>query len=179
MCCGGSLVVWLSQFLSDYLIRFDKDKKFNRNVLEYGLKLLINPLLVVIFSLLISLVFHNFYDTLIALISLTALRYWTSGHHLRSSDACVIFSVAIMVTITQLSYLLIDWITVINFITLILVLTLAPFNTYTKDKTYFKRKGIATTLVILNICFPLSPVISVAYFLQSVDLIKLRRVSTK
>lgn len=76
-----------------------------------------------------------------------------------------------MVAIPQLSYVLLDWITYIDVLTLVLVIVCAPFDTYEED-LYIKRKSIATIIVSSNLCFHFSPIISIAFAVQAIDLIK-------
>lgn len=155
-------------------MKFDKDHQFKLYELEFGLKSLVNQWLIILLSLGSSLLLHSFWDTLTALIALSVLRRYTGGHHFKSNDVCVIFTVSLVVLgIPYLTYLALPVIPYIEVITFILILFLAPFDA---EGNSLKRKAIATLLVILSICFPFSEIVVFTCFCQSIDLIKLGSV---
>lgn len=146
------------------------DKQHDKEILAYAVHLYLNPFVIIVLSLTISLLLHAFIHTFIGLLALMVLKRYTIGHHLRSSDLCVLLSVSLILSVPLLAYILSPYVLFLNLFTLLLIRDLTPFK---KQDAYTdrKRRNIATTLVILNICFPISNFVSIAFFLVSLDII--------
>lgn len=146
-------------------------------VMQYALSIILNTLLTFIVSLSIGLILNNLKETLIFYISLSLLRVFSGGVHLKSATACNIVTILIC-SMTPYLFQLTD--TILWFVTaisLILVLLFAPNpdkNTQIPVKWYPSLKLISVIMVCLNF-FIASSVIGLAFLVQSVTIIPWKR----
>lgn len=64
-------------------------------VMQYSLSIILNTLLTFIVTMSIGLVLNNFIETLIFYLSLSSLRIFSGGVHLKSATACNIVTILI------------------------------------------------------------------------------------
>jgi accessory gene regulator B len=142
-------------------------------VLRYALIAFINLIIVLIFVLTIALITGHLLNALTAVIAFPLVRYFSGGLHLRSSMVCnIISSILILFSVyTPLSY----WYTgfTLNLLTILFLALYAPSG-IKKSKlpksSYPILKVIAILIVSTNLIFH-SPVLSIAFFLQSITTI--------
>ncbi|MCR8641456.1 accessory gene regulator B family protein [Paenibacillus sp. N1-5-1-14] len=144
-------------------------------VLQYGLKITYNTLMIIIFSLLIGIVLNKTHEVIISMLSFALLRFFSGGFHLKSSDRCVALSVSMILLIAFTNFLPDYLYEYINFLTLLVLLKFAPSNIHIKTKKSFNQKfvfkSISLILVITNITLIGNQIIAVAFFIQSLTTI--------
>jgi accessory gene regulator B len=142
-------------------------------VLRYALIALINLLIIVFVVLTIALSTNHFSNAVVAIIAFPLVRYFSGGLHLRSSMICnIISAILILFSIyTPLNY----WYNgfILNLLTILFLALYAPSG-IKKSKlpksSYPILKVIAVLIVSTNLLFH-SPVLSIAFFLQSITTI--------
>lgn len=146
-------------------------------VLRFSLIGLMNSLSIIIFSLIIGMLTGKIAGTSTALFSFALLRSVSGGYHLKSSDVCVLASVASMTLIPHLP-IQENWILVLNSINLVIVILRAPAGikdqTRIPERLYPALKVIAVLIVASNFMIG-SSVIALAYLLQAVSLLFVRK----
>ncbi|MCM3273073.1 accessory gene regulator B family protein [Paenibacillus elgii] len=163
----------LAYTISLLLKRFDEENKYTLRNLNYGIKLILTPLIIVILSLTIALSLNTFLETITCITAILIMRYWTGGRHLKSPEACIVFSVGIVLLIPYISNTFQPNLIVTSLISLALILMFAPF-TYKNDAIY--TKIIAASFVLINALFINSNVIGMAFLVQAIDIIKFERL---
>ncbi|WP_310833049.1 accessory gene regulator ArgB-like protein [Paenibacillus pedocola] len=142
-------------------------------VLKFAVSIVLNVILVVGCTLLISVITGKAAEAVLILISFALLRQVSGGVHLRSGLGCVLFTTVLF---TALSYVQADilYVQLMNSLSLLLVLLLAPIGidkqTRIPAKHWPKLKFIAAALVVTNI-FIASPVIAGSFMAQAVSLV--------
>lgn len=69
-------------------------EKYNEEVLQYGLMILLGTAFDLLTIAVISLIFGTFYETLASIASFIAIRNFAGGAHLKTYGQCYIISVA-------------------------------------------------------------------------------------
>lgn len=142
-------------------------------VLKFAVAIVLNVVLVVGCTLLISGITGKTAEALLILISFALLRQVSGGVHLQSGLGCVLVTTALF---TALSYVQADllYVQLMNSLSLLPVLLLAPIGidkqTRIPAKHWPKLKFIGAALVVTNF-FIASPVIAASFMAQAVSLI--------
>lgn len=161
----------ISERLADSLANGIKkyDPSAPLNVMRYALINLFDLLICMAIVLIIGLVTGHFWDGLIAILSFSALRYFSGGLHFKSANTCnVISSVLVIVCIfTPIDY----WYNglVINAIAVLMIAINAPANmarNTLKKKDIPLIKAIAVCIVCTNFIFQ-SGMLSLVFFTQA------------
>lgn len=145
-------------------------------VLEYGLKIVVNAFLIILITLIVSSWLSSWINGLIALFSFALLRFFSGGIHINSSDKCVAASVLILVLISTVK-IQDDVVSILNIATIVLVLLFAPNNIHVRYKKIHIKdwmlKLVAATIVLANMVFIGSEVASFAFIVQGLTIINL------
>jgi accessory gene regulator B len=147
------------------------------DVLKYGIAMSLNLLGVIIGSCVIGFITGKVIETLMAFGAFAVLRRFSGGFHAKSLGLCVILSVALfaaipMVPVNGLAQ------STLKAVTLLLIVLLAPANCQENgipERYVMRFKVIAILLAIGNL-FVDSTIIALAFFVQAVLLIDLKRV---
>ncbi|AIG27499.1 accessory regulator AgrB [Brevibacillus laterosporus] len=149
-------------------------------VLSYALSILLNFFFICFFLLLIGLLTNRLQEIFIALMTFVILRFFSGGYHMKSLDHCVIVTTVIIAVIPYIpvNNIIIYLLTAIS---VLLVLIYAPNSTY--ENLTVPRKVLILKLcsvLIVSINFVIvSPIVALAFFVQSLLLIPRREVSIK
>ncbi|WP_438494978.1 accessory gene regulator B family protein [Paenibacillus sp. IHBB 3054] len=142
-------------------------------VLKFALSVVLNVLLIISFTLGVSLFTGNTKEASLILISFALLRQVTGGVHLKSGSLCVLFTTLLF---TLLSYmdLSIIYVQVMNGLSLLLVFWLAPIGIERQTRIAKRHwpllKIIALVLILTNVLIG-SGAIAVSFLAQSVTLL--------
>ncbi|SFA91195.1 accessory gene regulator B [Cohnella sp. OV330] len=145
-------------------------------VLKYAVSFLLNAIFIIVLSLIISAFTGRVLETLIALISYAVLRQLSGGLHLKSGMACVVISTAGITAISMLD-LNQDWKYILTAVSALLALIYSPSRigkqTRISKKYYPYLKVASVVLILIGIMVGSSSII-VAFFVQSLTLIRLK-----
>lgn len=122
-------------------------------VMQYSLSIILNTLLTFIVTMSIGLVLNNFIETLIFYLSLSLLRIFSGGVHLKSATACNIVTILICSMTPYLFQLTGTTLWYITGLSLILMLLFAPNpdkNTHIPVKWFPSLKLISVIMVCSN-----------------------------
>ncbi|WP_420218542.1 accessory gene regulator B family protein [Paenibacillus elgii] len=167
--------------LALFLFSKAPDSQYSSEELEYGFKILINAMVVILMSFLISIILHQFFEVAIVLSSFALLRFFSGGIHLKSSELCALFSTFIICTIPSIAKMLHDNLFIyIGILTFVLVLIFAPSRMESHLKIQFRYinlcfKFISLSLVLINILFIRSDIITITFFVQGLLIISVPR----
>lgn len=146
-------------------------------VLKFSLIIMLQGMLIVMVSLGIGWITEEFFATILTIIAFVVLRMVSGGIHLNSSLACTVVSVALM-TILPHIHLNEEWNRLLMYGAVAITFLFAPSNIEGHsriDKKYYPvLKLLSVGLISVNFIV-LSPTITLAFFVQSVSLLPLRR----
>ncbi|GMX64491.1 hypothetical protein Elgi_37600 [Paenibacillus elgii] len=168
----NKIACYTSSFLSNTI----QDSRYTAEELEYGLKILLNNILILVISLIISFLLSDTYSWLIVTTNFILLRFFSGGVHFNSSEVCIIVSTFLIVFIQIIVPYITSYIPVLNIISLLIILWLAPSGIH--DQINIKAKNIelyfkfiSAALVLINFLIIESNLASITYFIQSLLLI--------
>lgn len=149
--------------------------------LIFSLSIIINLLLIVLLTLVISIATGNTSSACVAMLSFAILRQATGGKHLKSGMACVLASTLLL---TGLSYVSFGdgWIVALTLISVTLIIIFAPSGIKEQSRIpkrhYGKLKWGSATVVLLSMFF-MSPTLTAACFAQCLTLISFSKGGEK
>jgi accessory gene regulator B len=168
----------LSCSLATYIIDNNDDSKHTHEEIEYGLKIILNSIFVIISTLIPSFLMGWYISPVIVLVNFALLRFFSGGYHIKSSTLCVIASSSLMISIIYISksFLFEQSILWSMFLcSLLLILVFAPFGVESHLKININNKilfkVISAIIVIINFAFIHSELVTVTYFFQSLTII--------
>lgn len=172
----GKLLNKIANYTSTFLCNTIQDSKYTAEELEYGIKILLNNLLILVISLIISFLISDTYSWFIVVTNFILLRFFSGGVHFNSSEACIIVSTFLIVFIQIIGPYLTSYMLVLNVLSLLIVLFLAPSGIQDQINLKVKNieihfKFISLSLVLINFLIIESSLASVTYFIQSLLLI--------
>ena len=135
---------------------FDDNDKYPKEIYIYGIELLISSFISTSVILLIGLLTKTFFESVIFLISFSAIRVYTGGYHSMTYLRCNIISASSYVAVVIFFYLFRDLITnpivLLSgyFLTMILALVFAPVKHENKrlDTADIKKYKLLSLLMI-------------------------------
>lgn len=135
---------------------FDDNDKYPKEIYIYGIELLISSFISTSVILLIGLLTKTFFESVIFLISFSAIRVYTGGYHSMTYLRCNIISASSYVAVIIFFYLFRDLITnpivLLSgyFLTMILALVFAPVKHENKrlDTADIKKYKLLSLLMI-------------------------------
>lgn len=152
-------------------------------VTRYSVKFIISNLLPLIILLISAWLLNLVPEVITAYLGFSILRMFSGGYHIKSADLCVVASVSLIYLIVGLSnYLSNYYKLLIIIISIILALIYSPSNIKKQTKIkeeYFIYLKIATILIIVSNIFINSNILTIAFFMQSLSLIRKRVNSDK
>lgn len=167
----------LAEKLALMIKKENHNETANVEVLRFSLILLMNIVSIILFSLIIGMFTGKLVGTGIALFSFALLRSVSGGYHLKSSDVCVLASVASATLIPHLP-IRENWLPVLTTISLVILILRAPAGI--KDKTriperFFPALKIISILIVASNFMIGSSAMALAFLLQAVSLLFVRK----
>ena len=146
-------------------------------VLAFSISFILNTVLIIVFSLIISLFTGRIMETITVLLSYAVLRQISGGHHLKSGGLCILVST---VGVSALSFSNFGHriIFMMNILSLILVLIYSPSQlegTRIPIRYYPMLKILSALVVCVNF-FLQSSLVAASFLVQSLTLINLRKM---
>ena len=143
---------------------FNNNDKYPKEIYIYGIELLISSFISTSVILLIGVLTKTFFESVIFLVSFSAIRVYTGGYHSMTYLRCNIISASSYVAIVIFLYLFRGFIANLivllsgYFLTMILALVFAPVKHENKDldkkdiKKY-KLLSVIMITVVFAVCF--------------------------
>lgn len=142
---------------------FNENDKYPKEIYIYGIELLISSLISTSVILLIGLLTKTFCESIIFLISFSAIRVYTGGYHSMTYLRCNIISASSYIAIVVFLYLLRDYVanpTVLligYLLTMLLALVFAPVKHENKelsesDIKKYKLLSLLMITVVFAVC---------------------------
>jgi accessory gene regulator B len=151
-------------------IRKNHEGAAPEKVLFYSLSLIINSLLAIITSIIISLLTGHLQETIIVIACYSALRYVSGGIHMPTSLMCCLLSITVFVSCSLAEFNYFPIACFLDVISIIILYKTAPQgieNVSKINKKYYPHlKFISILIVLLNFYFH-SSILSTAFFIQS------------
>jgi accessory gene regulator B len=171
------LIIKFAENLAYSLKKTNPEQTASVDVMKYALIGIINTVGTLLVSLLIGLITGKFIETILALSAFALLRFFSGGYHLKTPSSCIIVSSLIICSIphiplngtAQASLMIISS---------LLVLVYAPSNIRgfaRLPEKYFPILKLISIMIISTNWLLGSSIFAVAYFLQSISLIRLRK----
>lgn len=169
------IVEWTARSLALKIKNADPERTADLDVLEYSLKILVNATLVVILTVILNCILgFKISSVLLGAFGFALLRSVSGGYHLKSSDACVIVSAAVLTFIQFISTL-----SLLNIITdLISIALLAIFSprdmqvqSHIPERYNLLLKLIGLAFIVVNMWLIKSNILSSAFLLQTLTLL--------
>jgi accessory gene regulator B len=152
-------------------IRNNYEDAASEEILRFSLVIVINTFAAVIFSLLLSLFTHRFYECMIIIAAYTVLRIFSGGIHLSSSLGCCLLSFSVFTLDSLIKFNYLYYGLILDLISLLILLLYAPSdieNAVKLDKKFHSvLKMVSILLVSCNLLFVKSYLLSLAFFTQS------------
>lgn len=142
-------------------------------VMQYSLGIIINTLIIIVFTAIIGLTLGSFTDCLIFLLFFCALRLSSGGFHLKTALACNIVTTLLSTTLPTFVTLSNSALWFANILSLIIIITFAPNpdkNARIPASIYPLLKLVSIAIVLSNF-FLHSTVIGLAFLIQSLTII--------
>ena len=79
------------------------------DIVEYSLKFIITNVLPIIVIILYGVVSENLMNVLISLGSFSLLRMFSGGYHIKTPELCILTSVALIISISEIGHMLTDY----------------------------------------------------------------------
>lgn len=168
----------LSMRLAVHVKALNPEETPSLEIMRYGIKFMIFNLITALAITVTALLFGNFEQALLCMISFAILRSISGGYHIKTAGLCAIASASMI----QCSILLGEVINkynnmelIIGIVTLILVSIFAPSNIEEQTRIPKKYHGwlkvISVSLVLLNILWINNILLASGFFIQSLTLI--------
>lgn len=153
------------------------NEQANVAIIRFGLILLINTIIILVSCIVLGLLLGKLSEVMLALISFAALRSVSGGFHLKSNMACIVLSVFTMIAIPFVP--ITETVNLsMTVASLLLILIYAPSNiekqTRVPERYFFAFKIIALIIASTNLFLQID-VMALAFFVQSLSLIRIRR----
>lgn len=154
-------------------IRNNKPDAASVAVLKFALKAYINFFIIAFFTILVATITGNVIASIAALLSFPLLRYFSGGIHLSSSSKCAFLS-AIIVAVcvyTPITY----WYNgiILTALSALILVCFAPsgIKQSKMPKSQYPFLKVAAVLIVCSNFIFHSPVLSIAFFAQSITTI--------
>lgn len=148
----------ISENIANYL--FDEESKYPMSVYIYGIELIISELIGTVIVLIIGILFNSLVESVIFMLSLSLIRFFSGGYHAKTYLRCnmVFVTSALLVFITHklyvqylMEYNIVIYITVF-IISFIIMAMFSPVENENKkieksDRLRFKIIAISITFV--------------------------------
>ncbi|KKC49556.1 hypothetical protein VE23_24990 [Paenibacillus sp. D9] len=145
------------------------------NVLQFSLGIVLNFMLIVTISLVLSFVFGITKEVVIVMTAFAMLRQVTGGIHLKSGLTCVIVSTTGILLVAFLSkYLSGNIIVILNILNMLLAARFAPSRIEKQsriNKKFFLLLNVLAILIVYTNTIVGSPILAAAFFAQCLTLI--------
>lgn len=127
--------------------------------------------------LLIALLTNNLTSISLSLLGFALLRFFSGGIHLKNIVACATLSTIVIFIIPVLGDMIEGYVHYLTIVTVLIVAIYSPSNirkqTRIPEKFFIHLKIISIMIVVSNLLIE-SSVLSVAYFVQAITLIRLK-----
>jgi accessory gene regulator B len=168
------IVEEISKRIATYLHENTRDKeKFTYNKLYYGLQIIVNFVIVTFVLLILSAALGVFVKALYIFVAIILLRQFSGGIHLKSSEACAVVSVLIMIAVVLLPEY--EWSIWMDVMSLIMIGVFAPATfKVSKDrrpKPYYIMKLVSVVIVLANLFIVKDFYVSLVFLIQSISVV--------
>lgn len=134
---------YLSECVTDFLLRQEIIKNEEKDIYVYGTELIISSIINLFICLIISILFKDFINGLIFFISFSSLRRFTGGFHSKSFLRYnIIFAIIVVTTLLLNTYLgyIIDYVIVNVIFSLLSIVLFSPVYNDNKKLSEYERK---------------------------------------
>lgn len=149
-------------------------------VLKHGITIVLNIVLIVLFTLAVSVLTGNVNQAAIALFGFAILRQFSGGVHVKTGAGCIFITTVLFTAISFIDLSLM-YVQVLNFAAIVLVALFAPSRiekqSRIKKQHYPKLRLISCVIVATNFLI-LSPTLALVYVIQALSLIPGKEVKT-
>lgn len=148
----------LSLYMSQRIKAADPEGSVSVNVMAYEIGRLINLYGTILLTIVLGWATGNLLESLLAMSGFAILRRFSGGAHMPTLMSCTIVSAAFFVAIpfVQISEIVTGVLTFLSFMTI----------TWTLKET--RKKAFFSGMIILSNLIILSPILALAYFVQTV-----------
>lgn len=168
----------IDQFV-DKLSHYLKDKYPNElpsyGIIRYAIKFIITNTIPILLIIILSLIFGDLQDSMIAILSFSLLRTFSGGFHFQTPEKCILFSTIMIISITKLGYYFEKYTFIMFVMSLLLTLKYAPskITEQTKvKKENFKWFKIVSLFLVSIFYLINNPISNLAVLVQSTLLIR-------
>lgn len=137
------------EILADMIMESDKNTVKDKEIIVYGLKSAITQILSIISTAVLGCIFGLLWESIVFLVSFSAIRMYAGGYHCQKAIHCYIISSVIMVLVfaivkfTPTGYILGMSLAMLIF-SVPIILKLAPMETETKpldevEKQHYRK----------------------------------------
>lgn len=129
-----------------------------------------NTWVIVLLTLALSFVFHQFFGSLLVMAAFVVLRLQTGGRHMPNLDVCVLFSVSLFLVIPfiELPY---KFTLIFNTATMFILFFNATASAGKANRSLYFRRQIISFMLVLLAYFPGLDIIVLSCFSQAVLLL--------
>ena len=137
---------YLSECITDFLLRKKTIRNEEKDIYVYGVELIISSIINLLICLIISLLCEDFANGLVFFISFSSLRRFTGGFHSKSFLRCnIIFAVIVVIALSINRYLsdVFDYAVfsvLLTVFTLLIIVLFSPVYNDNKKLTEQERK---------------------------------------
>ncbi|GIO57949.1 accessory gene regulator B family protein [Paenibacillus cineris] len=154
------------------------EHKSSVNVLKHAISIVLNVVLIVAATLIVSLFTGNTKEAAIALVSFALLRQFSGGLHLKTGISCVLVTTALFTAISYID-LSVMYLQILNALSLLLVLIYVPCKIEKQSripKKYYPVLRVICAVMVLASMLIQSPTLAVTFFVQALSLIHRKEV---
>lgn len=162
--------------MAESIKRMNPERTASVAVMRFSLILLLNAFATLLLCLTIGFLSGKLLETVVVMAGFVVLRFFSGGFHLKSSDACVLFSTVLISVLPHIGVP--DWTLILNLAATALVAWLAPAKVEQqipvsdRHKPWFK---LISVLIAGSNVFIGSESLAKAFFVQALLLLPTRR----
>ena len=168
------MIDWISDRLAISVKSMNKEETASVELLSYFFAFSITNLAVIVLAVSFGAVFHTLKATLLGMVGFALLRAVSGGYHIKSADLCVLLSSIMVITIPFVS-LHTTQIVLLTGIAFVIAVIFAPSkisNQTNIPERFHKYLKIISLIIIASNFMFLSSVLALAFFIQSLLLIR-------
>lgn len=148
------MIKTLSDKCTNVIMRYAESSMLNKNVVSFGIELIISSLIGVFIAIVLSLLFKMPLAWIVFFSSFVPIRTTAGGFHSSTHTRCnIVFTIAFLVCITISKYLIIPVYASVLLLSLSVITTLilSPVESKNKPLSTKRRKenGLASIIIIL------------------------------
>mgnify|MGYP001298694246 CR=1 FL=1 len=168
------MIDWISDRLAWKVKSMNSEETASVELLSYFFAFTLTNLLVIVITISFGIAFDTLKGTIVGMAGFALLRAVSGGYHIKSADLCVLLSSAMIILIPFIP--LKNWhIYLLTVISLFLAVLYAPSkisNQTNIPEKFHKHLKVISLAIIASNFFILSSVLALAFFIQSLLLIR-------